>query len=203
MATIIGITGVSGAGKTTISRALAEKLNKPTVVFWDDYDDLTKNPTLGPDDYIEWYRRGGAYDEWKSDSLEHTLQNLKEDKELLCPVTHEVLKPSSFVIFDTGLGYHHLQTGQYIDYLVFLDTPLDICLCRRIIRDFSKTGSATESKGILEDLSFYLEQSRPLFLLPYQNRNHDFTIDGTRGVVRITDSIIEQLKIVYPEMWKD
>ena len=195
MAKIVGITGISGAGKTFVSRALAKKLNRATVVFWDEYDDLKQNPTIAPSDYVEWYRRGGNYEEWKTDSLEATLKHLKNGKSILCPVTRKVLEPSPYIIFDTGLGYYHRQTGQYIDYLVFLDTPLDICLCRRVIRDFSKEGGSTSGKEILEDLSFYLEQSRPLFQLPYQDRKYDFAIDGMKSVDEIVSTIMEQLEI--------
>lgn len=38
---IIWISGASGAGKSTIAKALAKKLNA-TVIYWDEYDEISK-----------------------------------------------------------------------------------------------------------------------------------------------------------------
>jgi len=116
MAKIIGITGVSGAGKTTLSRALSKKFGSATVVHWDDFDDLTQSPA----DYVEWYKRGGTHDEWKAEDLAQTLSILKQGRPLICPATRKELRATDLIIFDTGLGYGHRQTGQYIDFLVYL-----------------------------------------------------------------------------------
>ncbi len=58
---IIGICGAAGMGKTTLTHALGKALNA-TEVFWDDYDELSKDP----EDYIKWYEQSRNY----SDSTE-------------------------------------------------------------------------------------------------------------------------------------
>ena len=167
---------------------------------WDDYDDLIVDPNQSPQDYIEWFNRSGHYDEWRADSLESTLKSLKDGKETVCPVTKKRLIPSEFVIFDTGLGYHHHQTGQYIDFLFFLDTPLDICLCRRMVRDFSPDGVVPSALEVLDSISFYLEKSRPLFLLPYEDKRYDMALDGARSTEVLMDEVVENLKRIFPAL---
>jgi uridine kinase len=50
---IIGISGKTGAGKTTLGQAFAKPL-QATFVCWDDFDDISE----GPEDYVDWYKRG-------------------------------------------------------------------------------------------------------------------------------------------------
>ncbi|HXW53424.1 MAG TPA: hypothetical protein VEL47_04880 [Myxococcota bacterium] len=45
MARIIGISGISGAGTTTTTKALAEALNA-TALYWDDFDDISSGPEV-------------------------------------------------------------------------------------------------------------------------------------------------------------
>jgi len=150
---IIGISGMSGAGKSTLTKALSEELNA-TDLYWDDYDSISTSP----DDLIEWYNKGKDYTEWDYVELAYALKDLKSGKS----IQHPVLVPTKYIIFDAPLGKLHEQTGQYIDFEVYMDTPLDVALCRRIIRDFSISNH--DKNELIEDIKFYLKQSRPLFI---------------------------------------
>lgn len=172
MSIIIGISGVSGSGKTTLTKDLGEVLNA-TTIFWDDYDDLSK----GPSDYVQWYHTSRDCNDWEYNALEHTLKTLKEGQKTICPVTQKELLPTKFIIFDAPLGYEHLATGQYIDFLIFLDTPLDVALARRIVRDYQPE-SGKDKNQLLKELQYYLHSSRPVYLLSYQHKN-DLLLDGS------------------------
>ncbi len=43
MVKIIGISGISGAGTTTLTKALGTALDA-TTIFWDDFDDISESP---------------------------------------------------------------------------------------------------------------------------------------------------------------
>lgn len=70
----------------------------------------------------------------------------------------------------------HQQTGQYIDLCIHIEVPLDIFLCRRILRDFKEEKG--EKKELLNELTFYLDESRPLFFDEQLKKNADFILNG-------------------------
>lgn len=172
---IIGISGNSGSGKTTLSENL-KKILKATMISWDDFDEVSS----GPNDYVDWFKRGCDYSEWDYPKLEQILQRLKSGSDVIHPVSGDQLKNTKYIIFDAPLGRFHEQTGKYIDYWFHLSVPLDISLSRRIIRDFM---SDTKTKlDILEELKYYLESSRPLFLDDKYKERADYVIDGMTSI---------------------
>ena len=182
---IIGLCGVSGAGKTEITKLLAGRL-KSTTVHWDDYDSLPDYEE--PDDYIAWFHGNKDYAAWKSPQLAKTLHALKNGES----------SSSSIVIFDAPLGYEHIETGRFIDFLVFIDVPPDISLIRRLQRDHLN-GSILDIQKINDELDYYSRFSRPLYLdTECEKRNADLIVDGTLPrqeiVERILDAIAKLIK---------
>lgn len=168
---IIGISGVSGSGKTTLTKKLSEELNA-TSLYWDEFDEISRSP----DDYVEWYKAGCDYKEFDYSKLSEILRELKNGSTVKHPVWGKNLQPTQFIIFDAPNGRLHAQTGKYIDYCIHIEAPLDISLIRRTIRDFNDSNKTKEE--LLEDLSFYLNDSRPLFFDEDLIKLSDFVIDG-------------------------
>lgn len=170
--TIIGISGVTGSGKTTLVNRLAQGLNA-TALYWDDFDDIS----ISPPDYVDWYHRGQDYNEWDYSALADVLKTLKTKQSVLHPALKQELQPTEYIIFDAPLGRLHQQTGKFIDVCIHLEVPLDISLCRRLIRDFKEANNTKEE--LLEELEFYLSNSRPLFFDDTLKVSADLIIDGT------------------------
>lgn len=168
---IIGISGNMGAGKTTLTRGLAKDL-KSSFLVWDDFDEISS----GPEDYIDWYKRGENYSEWDYQKLADSLQNLKEGNTAIHPTLQKVLNPTKYIIFDAPLGRFHKQTGIYIDTWVHIDVPLDVSLCRWLLRKYKETDKP--KKELLNELEFYINESRPLFDDTQFKNEADLTIDG-------------------------
>ena len=185
---IIGISGIGGAGKSVLTKALGAALNV-TTLFWDDFDEISESPK----DYIEWYNTSRDYTAWKYDVLENILKQLKSDKKIICPVTKKELIPTDYIVFDAPLGRKHVSTGQYIDFSIFLNTPLDICLARRMLRDYrdKKNLNITD---IFDQLDFYINVSRPLYVMDYEEmEKFDFIIDGSLPVDQLVCAILERI----------
>lgn len=158
MTTIIGIAGVTGAGKTTLVKELGKTLNA-TTIHWDDFDHLSKWPA----NYVEWYYKSKDYSAWEYPDLAETLKTLKAGNSLVCPATKRKLVPTAQVIFDAPLGHRHKQTGQYIDFLVWIEVPPDISLARRLLREYRNKPKASTT-DIVRDLDYYINHSRPTFV---------------------------------------
>jgi uridine kinase len=187
MIKIIGISGVSGSGKTTLSRLLGNAL-KATTLFWDDYDSISE----GPSDYVKWFEVSKDCNDWKYDTLAEVLHVLKQGKTLTCPATHRRLLPTEYIIFDAPLGYKHQATGKSIDFLIFLDTPPDIALARRIIRDYS---SESNGNNILKEVKNYLLKTRPVYMASYDQKNQsDLILDGSLPLESLLSKVLDGLE---------
>lgn len=183
MPKIIGISGNMGAGKTTLAKALALNLQS-TMVSWDEFDEIS----TAPKDYVDWYKRGQDYNEWNYQALADVLRSLKLNQSILHPTLKTTLYPTKYIIFDAPLGRLHVQTGQYIDMCIHLKVPLDISLCRHLIRDFKDNNKSKED--LLDEVEYYLSHSRPLFFDDSLINNADLIINGMLS----TDEQIKEIK---------
>src|SRR5262245_41192997 len=117
---VIAINAVSGGGKTTLAKLLQEALGARLFCF-DDFDDAN----VHPDDYYEWCKRG-------ADLLEFDCPGMFD-------AVAETLKDETvqYIVLDYPFGRDHPRFRDVIDLSVFIDTPLDVAMARRILRDFS------------------------------------------------------------------
>ncbi len=167
---IVGISGKTGAGKTTLAKILSLDL-RSTLISWDEFDDVS----MEPEDYIYWFHNSQDYSEFKRESLANVLNTLVKGESIVHPVTNQNLMPTNFIIFDAPLGRLHQETGRYIDILIHIEVPLDILLCRRILRDFKDEKNKND---IIEEIQFYLDHSRPLYIDNDLKKGADLVIDG-------------------------
>lgn len=188
MVKIIGICGIGGSGKSTLTRELGKAL-QATTLYWDDFDEISRDPG----DLIEWYHSSQNYDEWQYDELAKVLEKLKSGAEVISPATQQVLIPTEYIIFDAPLGRKHTATGQYIDFAIFLDTPLDIAMARRILRDYRDKGNL-DVRDIFDELDFYVSTSRPLYTMHYTSQEgFDLVLDGSLSVDACVKTVIKKI----------
>lgn len=169
---VIAIAAVSGGGKTTIGKHLNEKLQNSKTLFFDEYD------FDGPDDIIDWVDNGANYDDWNLTPLIRDLETL-------------LTEPLDYIVLDFPFAYKHSKTSKFIDSAVFIDTPLDIAMARRVTRDF-KNNSV---ENILIDMKNYISQGRRGYLemLKTIKPNCDIIVDGTLPISDIVSIIAQSL----------
>lgn len=169
---VIAIASVSGGGKTTITSELKGKLRNCETLFFDDYD------FDGPDDFVEWIDNGSNPDKWNLSPL------IRDIKELLNA-------PLDYIILDFPFAYLHSKTSKLIDFSVFIDTPLDIAMARRICRDYKDSSVG----DILLDLEDYIVRGRKGYLdmLKTIKPNSDLIVDGALPVSEILSIIIKNI----------
>ncbi|SDC12626.1 Uridine kinase [Pelagirhabdus alkalitolerans] len=165
---VVAIAGVSGGGKTTITNYLNDKLINSKVISFDDYD------FDGPYDIIDWIDNGANYNEWNLDPL---IQDIKM----------ALVEPLDYILLDYPFAYKHMKTSTLIDLTIYIDTPLDIAMARRLIRDYKN--SSTEN--ILFDMENYISRGRRGYLemLKTIKPNSDIIVDGTLSVSKIINEI--------------
>jgi len=169
---VIAIASISGGGKTTIVEKLNEELPNSEALYFDEYD------LEGPENVIDWMNRGANYNEWNLTPIVKDLEKL-------------VTKPIDYILLDFPFSYQHAQTHSFINVSFFIDTPLDIALARRTIRDFQE-GS---KEDIIEAMAHYNSQGRQAYLemLSTIKPDADFIIDGSQSVARIVSLILKKV----------
>ncbi|SER56209.1 AAA family ATPase [Salipaludibacillus aurantiacus] len=165
---VVAIAGVSGGGKTTLAEYLREKLYKSDILYFDDYE------FEGPEDIIDWVDSGADYDKWNLDPFFSNLKRLLNE-------------PLDYIILDYPFAYKHSQMRPFIDYTVFIDTPLDVAMARRIMRDFKHS----TMEELLADMGNYISRGRRGYveMLNTIKPNSDIIVDGTLSVAEIADEI--------------
>ncbi|MBH0346442.1 MULTISPECIES: hypothetical protein [Bacillus] len=171
---VISIAAVSGGGKTTVTERLTNELKNSKALYFDSYkfDNC-------PADICKWIDDGANYDEWVLTPLIKDIRHLIRDSNV------------DYIIVDYPFAYLNSEMRQFIDVTIFIDTPLDIAMARRILRDF-KEDTMSE---IHNDLKHYITYARKAYLeaLHTVKPNSDIVLDGSLSVEEIINQIDEEL----------
>ncbi|KMM38446.1 hypothetical protein [Guptibacillus hwajinpoensis] len=175
-AKVISIASVSGGGKTTVTNELIKRINCSEALFFDEYDFEG-----APDDLVKWVDDGPDYNQWNLELLKAELKSLLEREE-----------PPEYIILDYPFAYKNDQLKNFIDLSIYIDTPLDIAMARRFLRDQPNT----TSYEISDQLNFYLKFGREAYLEMGKTikPNSDLIVDGSLPVIDIVDTILETVK---------
>lgn len=150
---IIAIAGASGSGKTTLAHYLHQAIGpKNSVVLCQDsyYKDLSH--------LTAQERETNNFDHPDSidfDQLQNDLWQLKNNNSIKQPIydfeqhcrssTTQTISPSPYIIIEGTLILSQELIRNLIDYSIYLEVDLDLCLLRRINRDTKERGRSIES----------------------------------------------------------
>ncbi|OGT65198.1 MAG: uridine kinase [Gammaproteobacteria bacterium RIFCSPHIGHO2_12_FULL_45_9] len=164
---IIGIAGPSASGKSLLARTIHTELGSDKVgVIAEDsyYKDLGDMPMAE--------RQKINYDHPESmdhDLLCHHLLALRRGETVQVPIYDHSAHARSqetrtigqhrIIVLEGILLFVDSPLRQLMDIRIFMDTPLDICLLRRIQRDTLERGRTLELV-----LTQYQETVRPMYL---------------------------------------
>ena len=148
----IGICGGTGSGKTTIARAIVDAVGADRVVLIEQ-DSYYRNLADMPLD--ERHQANFDHpDSIDSDMLVNHLIRLKQgltvDMPLYDFVTHtrsdqiELIEPKPVVIVEGILIFAEPRVLDLLDVRIFVDTPDDVRLMRRLRRDIIERGRTFE-----------------------------------------------------------
>jgi uridine kinase len=126
---VVAVAGPVGAGKTSLVRGLAARLPEACAVYFDHYQTVTERP-IG--DIVRWVRDGMDPNAFSIPGLPDALRTLLRGEPVVDPKTRETIAARRVVLFDTPFGTLHDETAQFIDLLVWIETPLDVALARKV-----------------------------------------------------------------------
>jgi uridine kinase len=170
---IIAIDAIAGGGKSTLSGAVNAALSSSARYCFDDYDE----PDIHPTDFYDWWQRGADIAAFDCPTLYQMVSRHIEKKD----VGHLVL--------DMPFGRQHGRFLHLIDLSVFIDTPLDIALARRILRDHDDLTS------VRHEMKEYLSKVRALYTDHFQmSKTCDLVLDGTWPVESRKDTVLKHIK---------
>ena len=162
---IIGICGGTGSGKTTIARKIVEAVGAENVVLVEQdsyYRDLADMPL------DERHQANFDHpDSLDSNLMVNHLLRLKQGLPAEMPLydfkTHtrtnniEIIEPRPVVIVEGLLIFSEPRVLDLLDVRVFVDTPDDIRLIRRLKRDHAERGRTFE-----RTMDQYVRTIRPM-----------------------------------------
>ena len=162
MVRIIGISGGSGSGKTTIVRQIAEVVPDFVCIAQDSY---YKSAEFMDNQHITAFNfdHPSAFD---TDLMVEQLQALKRGQSIRVPVYDFVhhrrspetveVAPRRLVLFEGIMVFVDPRVRELLDLKLYVDTPDDIRFIRRLQRDIKERGRTLESV-----VRQYLEVVRP------------------------------------------
>jgi uridine kinase len=164
---IIGISGPSASGKSLLSKTIVNELGSDQVVvitedsYYKDHSDIPLEQRAKIN-----YDHPEAFDH---DLLHDHLVALQQGQTVQVPVynhaqhareqrTREVGR-HTIIVLEGILLFVEEELRKLMDIRIFMDTPLDICLIRRLLRDIVERARSLES--VLEQ---YEKTVRPMYL---------------------------------------
>jgi uridine kinase len=135
MAYVVGVAGVPGAGKSTLVAALARALPGAAALHMDGYENMTRLPIA---EVARWFREGADIDAFQFPALEAELARRKA-------------APGGPLLFETQFGRAHRATGRHVDFLIWLDAPLDLALARALHAALARGAPQAWLQGYLDN----------------------------------------------------
>jgi uridine kinase len=164
---IIGISGPSASGKSLLANTIVNELgsNDITVISEDSYYKDRQNIPLEKRAEIN-------YDH--PESLDHGLLQehlklLREEKSVDIPqydysqhlraASTKRVEHHSIIVLEGILLFTDPMLREFMDIQIFMDTPLDVCLLRRVRRDVIE-----RSRDVDSVLDQYQKTVRPMYM---------------------------------------
>ena len=202
---LIGIAGASGSGKTLVAQTIFDALGSEKVVIMQEdsyYKDLSHLPieerakinfdhpdAFDHDLLFEHLQRLLAGEVIEHPIYDYTIHSRKKETRRVGP--HQIIIAEGILILAVP------ELRNLMDIKIYIDTPPDICLIRRLQRDIHERGRNVDSV-----LKQYQETVRPMYMqfVEPSKRYADIIIPhGGKNVIAI-DIIITKIEKLLAEI---
>ncbi|CAM3098491.1 MULTISPECIES: uridine kinase [Leuconostoc] len=198
---VIGITGGSGSGKTTVSRELVRRLTadgSSAILLQQDSYYINQSEKPMSERILTNYDHPDAFE---TDLFVSDLRRLSRHESINKPIYDyeqytrsqevESVGPADVVIVDGVLLFNDARVRDLLDMKIFVDTDDDIRFLRRLERDIEERGRTVH--GVIEQ---YLATVKPMyhqFVEPTKRYANIIVPEGGENLVAI-DMLANQAK---------
>lgn len=200
---LIGISGGTGSGKTTVALNIKEKIGEDILIldmdsYYKDHSNITFEERLKIN-----YDHPDAFD---IPLLKEHIQSLLNGDEIKKPVysfveyvrmkEYEIIKPQRIIILEGIFALFYEEIRRLMDIKIYVDTDPDIRLIRRILRDIKDRGRTLDSV-----VKQYTEVVRPMhiqFVEPTKRFADIIIPEGGFNIVAI-DIVVSKFRDLFKE----
>lgn len=198
---VIGIAGGTGSGKTTVTNAILERLDRSRVVVLQHdsyYKDLSAYGGVPPDK-VNFDHPNSL----ETPLLIRHMRELRAGRSIAQPIynftTHRRLDatrqvdPREIIIIDGILIFVDKELRELMDIRIFVDTDADERLIRRIRRDILERGRSVES--VMEQ---YITTVKPMHLEFVEPSKHWADVIIPRGAENLVaiDMVVSKIAMM-------
>ena len=180
---VVAVIGASGSGKTRLVKTLVSSSARFTVLRVDDYYRELDHLDFASRDRVNFDHP----DAIEFERLAVDLTALRSGKAIAAPIydfsrhtrasATRTVNSADIIVLEGVLAMADLATRALVDYLVFVNSSLDICLARRIARDAAERGRSEVSV-----IDFWESRAMPMFeqfVAPWRE-DADLVVSGER-----------------------
>lgn len=184
MTCVVAVIGASGSGKTRLVKTLVSSSARFTVLRVDDYYRVLDHLDFASRDRVNFDHP----DAIEFERLAIDLTALRAGKAIAAPIydfsrhtrasATRTVNSADIIVLEGVLAMADLATRALVDYLVFVNSSLDICLARRVARDATERGRSEASV-----IDFWESRAMPMFeqfVAPWREEA-DLVVSGERN----------------------
>lgn len=180
MAYVVAVSGISGAGKTSVIKRAVDVLGDAVALYFDDYASVSAYPP----DLKAWIERGADVDEWHTPQLAEALRRLRAGT-------------VAVILVEEPFGKLRREMAGLIDLAIHIDVPADVLLARRLLRQIEEGRDVDELIARLHlDVKHHLTLGRELDALGSAAAKEaaDVVVDGTQSVNEIAAVVVAEIR---------
>lgn len=202
---VIVIAGYVGSGKSTVAASLSQRLEDAPILVFDHYEKYIE----WPQDMNQWLSDGADPDQIRIPKLKEDLLLLHKGMPITDPFDGRMIAPSKYILLEEPSGRERREIREYIDLVVYIDVPQDVCVARLIERAINMrvwnsqgTFEGETKENLVQQLNAialwitHYQKARPMYMAGSHTvqQNADIVVNGLKMVEEITADILDEIK---------
>jgi uridine kinase len=192
---VIAVSGISGAGKSSVIARALDLLDDAVSLRFDDYAAVSTYPA----DLPAWAARGADVNEFRTPQFADDLRALRSGRSIAPPYASAEIAPAAFILVEEPFGKMRAEMLELIDLAAHIDVPPDVLLARRLLRRLREERHEYGDRiteQLERDLEDHLARGRGLDALGSQaiRNSVDLVLDGSKTVNEIAATLVSEIQ---------